>query len=156
MEKENIKINDTVYIKDDYSDDIIEATIVDGEIIKKRYKDGKYRCCLIQLDYYVDKDGNYSHGLPISKMNKFYKIDELYATPIEVFNAIEDMRKIEYIRIASEIQNLKDLLEFPMKYGNCFSYEHGPDAPIILQVYKDKAKELTGIILTDDCLNKGE
>ena len=153
MKREDIKEGLIVYVRSNKDEDVIIQATVNNLIKRKRkLKDGRYSFCNIHLDKYVDENGEeltddvirYSLDYDIS-----IAIDEVYATPMEVVDVIKAEHQARYDAIASEMKTLKELLEFPLKNGDSFGYEYGR-SELVIQVYKDRAKELTGFILTDD------
>ena len=154
MKKEDVKEGKVIYIRSNkynQKDTIIQATV--NDVFKRSLRDGKHIYCDIHLDKYVDKNGKeLKDGIVRYSLNYDISIDinEVYATPMEIIDAIKAEYQAEYDAIASEIKTLKELLEFPLKNGNYFSCEDGPADELVVQVYKDKAKELTGLELEDD------
>lgn len=148
MKREDIKEGKIVYIRSNVNKNvIIQATV--NDVFKRKLRDGKHIYCEIHLDKCVDKDGKKLKGSKILNYNINIDINEIYATPMEIIDVIKAEYQAEYDAIASEMKTLKELLEYPLKNGNYFSCEDGPADELVIQVYKDKAKELTGLELED-------
>lgn len=155
MKREDIKEGLIVYIRSNkykQEDTIIQATVNNLIKRKRKFNDGRHSFCNIHLDEYVDENGEELED-DVIRYNLDYDIsidiNEVYATPMEVVDAIKAEHQARYDAVASEMKTLKELLAFPLKNGDSFGYEYGR-SELVIQVYKDRVKALTGIELGDD------
>ena len=137
MEINTIKPNDIVYIWESFGQSIVEARIK-GE----PYDDERYGVELVDVDMLniVDKNGKQimSFGGFSSR-----RLQNVFKTPMEVYNMVADKEEKAYQEYLSEINNVYDLIEFPLthNFGEC------NDNVAVVRAYKEKAKELLGVVI---------
>ena len=135
MEINAIKPNDTVYVWEKFGQSIIEGKIGMSS------EDKKYGTVYdIKFLYIVDKDGHrhMTFGGNSQRLPK-----DIYKTPMEVWNMVNDENEKAYQQFLSEINNVYDLIEFPLthSFGEC------NDNISVVRAYKEKAKELLGVVI---------
>lgn len=111
------------------------------------------RCTLISIGN--ENNGGYvkvhhngtvdRNGELISKTygESFVRESELFLTLKEAVASISELETERFNRYKENIKNLKDLLEFPVKYS--FTDGDGCQDGIVVKAYTERAYELTGI-----------
>ena len=131
----NMKVGHIVYFLEHWSRNIIKAQIEKLQTIDNQ-KAAEVKCLLA-----VDKNGNI---LCKSCGNCTQPLTNLYFSPSELYNALQQKRGIQIQKYCDEIKNTSDLLKFPLIH--CLNGDEYTDYEAIA-AYKRKTKELLGIDL---------
>lgn len=127
--KKDFKIDDTVYVYENWSGEIVKA------VVSKKSKNGVY----INYKYFVDNNGKELNRFTGSSYRNFNEIWDSVAEALNIKKERNNKIIQEYLK---EIKNIEDLVKFPINHCFCgeeYTEEEAKAAYII------RVKELLNI-----------